>query len=261
MIRPIAVREAGGRKNFPSRQNRQSLTGGRPIFRREILGFRELAVSEPLSNLEVEPEWCSAAVLTSISAIEAPVMPPAEVPTSSQPIEPVVEVAATEIVELVETPKIEAAPEKPKRAASRSRSHSEPNQPISPNHPTGQSRWLGVLRSRKFRIGATVASVLFVGGLIVLNLKRDKSALDDAIAEMDLSEFNTVASFDEPHAGALDHFRPLGLLGRDEIPKGLGAAAARYITQFGETLPGVCEFEHGRHFAVDLRDEIGRAHV
>lgn len=71
---------------------------------------------------------------------------------------------------------------------------------------------VALLRLRRVRIVATVVSVLFVCGLIVLNWKSAPSETSDGIAEMDLSELNDASGFDEPHIGSASEPRPLGVI-------------------------------------------------
>lgn len=214
MIRRITNRGTIRRQISPSPQNRQSLTSGTPIFRRDILTVWELVVSKSLSNLEVEPEWCSVVVLSSISASETPpaapaeapvtsavetrIASPAEAPITSTPTEPVLDASHSETVQSIESPQLDAVSEKPNRNTSQSRSEPKPARLVS---STGPSRWSTALRSRRLRIVVTVASVLVVGGLIALNLKSGPSAAGDGVAEMDLSEFDELGGLDEPHIG------------------------------------------------------------
>ena len=156
-------------------------------------------MSESLSNLEVEPEWCSAAVLTSINAAEVP------------PIEPVAELVTLETAESVETPTSEVAPEKPRRIVPKSPPDAKFSLPIKSTQPTRVSRWVGMLRSRRLRIAATVASLFVVGGLIVLNWKNGSSHSGDDVADMDLSEFNDVPGFAAPRIGNPVESQPRGL--------------------------------------------------
>ena len=157
-------------------------------------------MSESLSNLEVEPEWCSAAVLTSINAAEVP------------PIEPVAELVTLETAESVETPTSEVAPEKPRRIVPKSPPDAKFSLPIKSTQPTRVSRWVGMLRSRRLRIAATVASLFVVGGLIVLNWKNGSSHSGDDVADMDLSEFNDVPGFAAPRIGNPVESQPRGLI-------------------------------------------------
>ena len=174
-------------------------------------------MSEPLSNLEVEPEWCSVAMLTSITDTDVPIDSPtaasvASLPIEPVPSEPVMELSTSVMVESSESPKLDVTPEKPKRSASKSRSESKSSQPRTSAPPAGSSRWVGALRSRRLRVVATVASVLLVAGLIVLNQKSDSSNSGDGFVEMDLSDFNDVAGFDEPHTGTPSESPPRGTL-------------------------------------------------
>ncbi len=165
-------------------------------------------MSESSSNLEIEPEWCSAAVLTSISVAEVPSDSTAEEVVDVPPIEPVAELVTLETAESVETPTSEVAPEKPRRVVPKSRPDVKFSLPINSTQPTRVSRWVGMLRSRRLRIVATVASLFVVGGLVVLNWKNGSSNSGDDIAEMDLSEFNDVSGFDAPRSGSSSESQP-----------------------------------------------------
>lgn len=158
-------------------------------------------MSESPSNLEIEPEWCSAAVLTSINAAQVPNESFVEVVVNVPPIAPVAELVTLETAKSVETPTSEVAPEKPRRVVPKSRPDAKFSVPIKSTQPTRVSRWVGMLRSRRLRIAATVASLFVVGGLIVLNWRNGSSNSGDDVADMDLSEFNDVSGFDAPRIG------------------------------------------------------------
>lgn len=174
-------------------------------------------MSKSLSNLEIEPEWCSVVVLSSISAAESsgtspqdvpiasaaevPIESPAENPAASTPNKQAIELSTSKTMNSLELPKITVTLENPKRVASKPQSESKSARSIISATLAESSRWSEVLRSRRLRVIATVASVLIVGSLMFLNLKSDTPVAVDGAAEMDLSEFNDVAGLDEPHIG------------------------------------------------------------
>ena len=165
-------------------------------------------MSEALSNFEFEPEWCSAAVLSSISATAEPSETQATEPIALPSVEPAAEPLAVNSSESDATPKSDPVPVKPARSTSKLRSETKKSK--SSPRSTKVVRLFAALRSRRVRIVATVVSVLFVCGLIVLNWKSGPSVSGDEVAEMDLSEFNSTSGFDEPRIRNASESWPLG---------------------------------------------------
>lgn len=166
-------------------------------------------MSESLPKLDVEPEWCSAVVLSSISATpEASGQPTAELvkPTEAEPAsEPIPLIAAESTPASTESP---ASP-KPMRSEPKSRPHSKSSRSKRLPATSRVHGWLAALRSRRTRIVATVVSLVFVGGLIVLNWKGSSSDSHDEAADMDLSEFNHLSGLDQPRIDSVDEPQPL----------------------------------------------------
>ena len=169
-------------------------------------------MSESPSNFEIEPECCSAAVLTSINAAEVPSDSTAEEVVDVSPIEPVAELVTLETTESNEKPTSEVVSEKPRQVVPKSRPDGKFSLPIKSTRPTRVSRWVGMLRSRRLRIVATVACLFVVGGLIVLNWRNGSSNSGDEVTDMDLSEFNEVSGFDAPRIGNSSESQPRELI-------------------------------------------------
>lgn len=166
-------------------------------------------MSESLPNLEIEPEWCSAAVLSSISTTTEPNDTQSAEPVNSLVIEPVAESLTTSSSDSNATPKSDPVPVKPSRTTASSRAESKTSRSKKSQQSTTTKRFVEALRSRRVRIVATVVSVLFVCGLVVMNWKSGPSGSGDEITEMDLSEFNSTSGFDEPHIGNTIEPQPL----------------------------------------------------
>lgn len=176
-------------------------------------------MSESLPKLEIEPEWCSAAVLSSISTANDPcqtqtaeafaVAP--EVPTTVK-LEPTPEPTVIASPTPAPEPSMTPGPAKPIRLASKTNSEAKSHRSKSLPQPTKVAKWIGVMRSRRVRILATVVCVLFVCGLIVLNWKSGSHNSGDEVADMDLSEFNESPGLEELHAGKNAEPQPLGLV-------------------------------------------------
>lgn len=209
-----------GRQHLPNLQNPQSSPSPPPISRRDIFVFREIAVSEALSNLEIEPEWCSEAVLSSISETTMPGDTQAAEPILLRSVEPVAEPLAANFSDSDATPKNDPVPVKPARSMSKSRSETKTSRPKKSPPSAKAMSLFTAFRSRRVRIVATVVSVLFVCGLIALNWKSGSSNSGDELTELDLSEFNSTSGFDEPHIGNTPEPQPLeDISDTESIPK------------------------------------------
>jgi hypothetical protein len=171
-------------------------------------------VSESLPKLEIEPEWCSDAVLSSISAGAEPNGPQAaeQVSVSTSSTEPAAEPIAVHSPGSEVVSKSEPAPTKPARSASKLRTETKTSRSKKPPQSTRAMKFVEALRSRRVRIIATVVSVLFVCGLIVLNWKGGSSSTSDEVADMDLSEFNESPGFEELRRGKTSEPQPLGVI-------------------------------------------------
>ena len=234
------------RQNSPNPENPQSLPDPRPISRRDILVLRELAVSESLPNLEVEPEWCSAAVLSSISAATEPIDMRATEPITLVAIEPATEPLAANATPSEETPKSDPVPAKPARSTTKLRSEIKTSRTKKSPQSTRTMRLVEAMRSRRVRIVATVVSVLFVCGLIVMNWKSGSSSTSDEVAEMDLSEFNDASGLDEPRIGNMSEPQPLGVISDAESISGTDRFPQR---ESGPRLPPLGLVTHADHAA------------
>ena len=260
MILTSTRRALGCRQNLPNPQNPQSLPSPLPILRRDIIVFLEHAVSESPRNLEFEPEWCSTAVLSSISAITERV----HSPTTEIASEPL----TANLTELETAPNTVPAPMKPARSAFKPRSDAKSSRAKQSPHSTRTKRLVAALRSRRVRIAAIAVSVVIVCGLTAMNWKSGSSDSRDDIAEVDLSEFNSTSGFDEPRIGKLseprpegvisdtesvsatDRFPPLGMVthaghaaSRGQSAAGLVPASASFSGFRGAALTGQIEFE------------------
>ena len=162
-------------------------------------------MSAALPNLEIETEECSTAVLSatavlsSTSDLAETLESPLEPTSQLQPIELGIDLSSFEAVKILEARKGEVTSDKARHVPEKPRLEVKLPQPRKPIPATGLSRWLAMLRSRRLRIAATVASLFVVGGLIVLNWKSGASNSSDDVAELDLSEFNSTTGFDELH--------------------------------------------------------------
>lgn len=204
-------------------------------------------MSESLPKLEIEPEWCSAAVLSSISAATEPIDTRATEPITLVAIEPAAEPLAASSTDSEATPNRDPVPSKPTRSTSKLRSETKTSR-TKKSPPSSRTRKLvEALRSRRVRIVATVVSVLFVCGLIVMTWKSGSSITSDEVAEMDLSEFNEVSGFDEPRIGNAAEPQTLGVLSDAES---MTSATDRFPQrESGPRLPPLGLVTHADHTA------------
>lgn len=201
-------------------------------------------MSEALPTLEIEPEWCSEAMLSSISAVDHPNDTQATEPFVLPSVEPAAEPLATLSSESDATPKSDPVPVKPARSTSKARSESKTPKSKKSPQSTKTMRLVTALRSRRVRIVATVVSVLFVCGLIVLNWKSGSPSAGDEITEMDLSDFNSTSGFDELQIGNGSEPRPLGNIADAESM----AATDRFApTESGPRLSPLGSVIHADH--------------
>lgn len=154
-----------------------------------------MPVSQP--NLEIEPEWCSEAVLSSISAANEPAelrseessnLSLGELPAIPSIVSPTLSESTSES---------EAAPPKPARTSSKTRTSSKSTRTKSLRNPAIIKGMFSALRSRRIRVAVTVVSLLFLSVMMARNSTRVASNTDDDLAEMDLPEFKEVAVFEE----------------------------------------------------------------
>lgn len=169
-------------------------------------------MSESLPKLEIEPEWCSAAVLSSISTANEPCQTQtaeacAVVPEAPTTVKPEITVVASPTP--TPEPKMTPGSVKPTRLDSKTKSGAKTTRSKSLPQPTKAMKWIGVLRSRRVRILATAVCVLFVCGLIVLNWKSGSQNSGDEVVDMDLSEFNESPGLEELHTGKNAEPQPL----------------------------------------------------
>lgn len=155
-------------------------------------------MSESSSKFEIEPEWCSAAVLSSIFESAELNDAGTEEPTTLVAIETVAAPLATNSADSEITLMSNLFPTKPTGGTSKSRPEAKTSRLKKMPQPASANRLLAALRSRRVRIVSTVVSVLFICGIVTLNLKNSTPGSDDEITEMDLAEFNNVSGFDEP---------------------------------------------------------------
>ena len=169
-------------------------------------------MSESLSNLEVEPEWYSSAVLCSISGMSEPIDAPARESIPQPVTDPVPEELAPNPPAAEAAPNIEAVATKPLRSTPKSRSEKKSSAPKKSSPSAGIQRLTTALRSRQVRVVATAVAVLFVCGLIVRNWSSSPKGAGDEIADMDLSEFNDATGFDEPRISKSSEPHSLGVI-------------------------------------------------
>lgn len=211
-------------------------------------------MSELLPNLEFEPEWCSAAVLSSISATAEPISvvakpndKPVAESNNSEAIGPATETLAANSASLEVTPERAPVPEKPTKSMPKLRTENKPPRLKKSPQSTKTNRLVTALRSRRVRIVATVVSVLFVCGLIVMNWKSGSSNTSGEVAEMDLSEFNDVSDFDEPRIG--DVSEPQRLSSMSDTESISSATNASRLREAGQRLPPLGLVTHADHTA------------
>lgn len=201
---------------------------------------------ESPSNLDVEPEWCSSAVLCSISGMSEPIDAPAKESISQPATDPVYEELAPNSSSAETAPKIEAVATKPIRSTPKSRSDKKLSSPRKSSPSAVIQRLTAALRSRQVRVVATAVAVLFVCGLIVLNWSSGPKGAGGEIADMDLSEFNDATGFDEPRIDKPSKTQSLGVISDTEpIP-----AMDRFPhSESGSRLPNSGFVSHADHAA------------
>lgn len=168
-------------------------------------------MSESLPKLEIEPEWCSAVMLSSISNTAEPSGQQTAEPIKSPEAEPVSDPLPTILSDSEATPTASPALAKPIRSETKSRPISKTPRPRKLPPTSRAQGLLAALRSRRMRIVATVVSLVFVGGLIVLNWKGSSSDSREEVADMDLSEFSNLSGFDQPRIGDFAEPQPLSV--------------------------------------------------
>lgn len=161
-----------------------------------------------------------------------------------QSAETVTEPLATNSSDSDATPKTDPVPVKPVRSTSKLRSESKTSRSKKSPQSTKTTNSVAILKSRRVRIAATVVSVLFVCGLIVLNWKSGPSGSGDEVAEMDLSEFDSTSGFDEPRIGNTAEPKSLG-----EIPNAEPISATDRFSRMesGSRLPPPGLVTHADH--------------
>ncbi len=169
-------------------------------------------MSEFSPKFAIEPEWCSAAVLSWISVEAEPNHAGITEPITLGANETAAKPLATNSSDSETTPASNLCEAKPTGSTSKSRSEAKKSRLKKMPQPAGAQRLVTALRSRRVRIVSTVVSVLFVCGLVMLNWKSGTPGSDDEITEMDLTEFNNGSGFDEPRIGNGSEPQPLGVL-------------------------------------------------
>lgn len=210
-------------------------------------------MSESLSNLEIEPEWCSAVVLSSISGTAEPSGQRTAEAINPPEVVPIADPLPTVTSESEVTPITNPAPAKSIRSKTKSRPASKTSW-HKKLPQTGRVQGLLVaLQSRRARTVATVVSLVFVSGLIVLNWNGSSSDSRQDAADMDLAEFNDVSGLDHPRIGEVAEPQPLGVLS-DAEPLSAGERFSQ--TASGPRLPPLGLVTHADHAA--SRTQIGR---